>query len=135
MKKLFKIFRYLNGKCKECGNRSLKSLPFQKYQCLDCDSLFHINWWIFIIFSIIFLILSIIIKIKIINFIICILYFIGIKFIPKKFINWFLVNHHLIVNSTYEITTKTTHSPYHLYLSFDGCGVGIGLCLKKDYYE
>ena len=84
MKKIFKIFRYLNGKCKECGNRSLKSLPFQKYQCLDCDSVFHINWWIFIIFSIIFLIFTITIKIKIINFIICILYLIGLKFIPKK---------------------------------------------------
>ena len=84
MKKFFKIFRYLNGKCKECGNRNLKSFPFYKFQCLDCDSIFHINWWIFIIYTIIFFILSITIKVKIINSILFIYYFIGILFIPKK---------------------------------------------------
>jgi hypothetical protein len=31
------------------------------------------------------------------------------------------------VNSPYEINTKTTLSPYHLHLSFDGCGVGTEL--------
>ena len=30
----------------------------------------------------------------------------------------------LFLNSIHETTTKTKHSPYHLHLSFDGCGVG-----------
>ena len=39
----------------------------------------------------------------------------------------FFNNSLLSVNSPSEINTKTTHSPYHLHLSFDGCGLGTGV--------